>query len=118
MTERKTDIPEHLKPIQIRFGDVFTTNKNLNPGLKYVITHLVPDHNCCEGVPLTVKNGQECTELHFGSTTRSDINEIVDHFNLKRVLRAVMVAYGDKKPVGQIYDLLREYSKSKPMKIF
>ena len=100
---------EKLKPIQIAFGDVYTTPYGTD---RSVIIE-VGKGKTCEIARIIDQNDQEAIGS-FGTADRRDIKEIVYHWELERIIKAAMVLYKNSEPKGEPYDSLRKNSKQKP----
>lgn len=101
---------ENLTPIKIKFGDVFTGRERDDN--KYLIVN-VGQGKTCDAIGIQLKDGQEALGIG-GTTGREDIGEIVDHWDLERITKAVMRYFNHSKSKGEMYDLLKEYSHQKP----
>lgn len=67
----------------------------------------------CDAIGIQLEDGQEALGIG-GTTEREDIGKIVDHWDLERITRAVMNYFDHSESKGEMYDLLKEYSRQKP----
>lgn len=111
MTEKKYNT-ELTKPILITFGDVFTYSKDSS--LRYVIVNIGDGNNpYCDAVAIQEKEGQEALGIP-GTTYRSDIGNIIGRWSLDRIINASMVYYEQSEPIGEVFNLLKQYSRKSP----
>lgn len=85
------DIEEGKKaeqtPLQIRIGDVF---EDPNGGINHLATRLDNDNNSFSSVDIyKTKGGKEALTVGGSSVTREFVRQVVDHWELDRVILAL-----------------------------
>ncbi|KKW11272.1 MAG: hypothetical protein UY49_C0005G0002 [Microgenomates group bacterium GW2011_GWC1_49_7] len=106
--ETKNQAKEALAPITISFGDVIVSK---DPDQKLVIVD-IGKGKWCAGSAIMEIDGKEAINLgKFGGTLwRDDIKEIIDHWDMDRIIAAINTYLRTSGSSGTLFDALRKNS--------
>ena len=103
---------ESLPPITISFGDVF-----LSQGTKkrYIILD-IGEESWCEAAQIITVQHEDAISIP-GTTERENISQVIDHWDLEKILLAATRYYGDTTPIGGVYDGIRTNAHQVPRQL-
>ena len=112
---RRIDIS--LKPIEVKFGDVFVADNSEN-ALQYVITALHPEGNFCYGNNFQIQEGQELIGMP-GTIYRYHISLIIAKLNFEQIVKGLKNGpFQSLSPIqfeNVVLRELREHASKPPM---